>query len=71
MEDEKDWKIASNTELSEECERLESIFTEKQNEMKQHVEAIQKLNEEMNSLSTNYLEVRTILNKRIGKTDIF
>lgn len=71
MEDEKDWKIASNTELSEECERLESIFTEKQNEMKQHVEAIQKLNEEMNSLSANYLEVRTILNKRIGKTDIF
>ena len=37
-EETKDWKIASNTELKEECERLKKIFEEKQEEMKTLVE---------------------------------
>lgn len=70
-EETKDWKIASNTELKEECERLKKIFEEKQEEMKTLVEKINELNNSMVELSNNYVEVRTILNKREGKSNLF
>ena len=69
-EETRDWKIASNTELKDECERLETIFADKQKEMKECVEKIEELNKYMTELSTKYNEVRTILNKREGKTSL-
>lgn len=70
-EGKKDWKIASNTELKEECERLKNIFAEKQEEMKSLVDEINKINDYMVGISKDYIEVRTILNKREGKSDLF
>lgn len=65
-----DWNIASNSELKEECKRLENDFLEKQQEIKKCVERVEELNKEMNELSATYIEVKNILNKREGKTDI-
>lgn len=62
-----DWKIASNTELKEELERLENEFNLSQQEMKKLVDKIDELNSKMSTMSSSYIEIKEILNKREGK----
>lgn len=57
---ERNWNIASNTQLEEECKRLEKEFEENKKNMS-------KLHEQMVSLSEQYCEVKEILNKRQGR----
>lgn len=66
--DEKNWNLASNNQIKEELENLESEFKEKQVTMKTLVEEINSLDESMRGLSEKYLKIREILNKREGKT---
>lgn len=66
--DEKNWNLASNSQIKEELENLESEFKEKQTTMKTLVEEINSLDESMRGLSEKYLKIREILNKREGKT---
>jgi len=67
MDNDFNWKLASNSQLKEECERLEKEFVEKQQEMRQHAEIIDALNETMIELSKQYVVVKDILDKRQGK----
>ncbi len=69
MEDNINWNIASNSQLKEECERLENEFTEKQALLKEGLEKIEELNAYLTELSKHYVEVKQILNKREGKTN--
>lgn len=58
----KNWNLASNTQLQEECKRLQSDYTQKQLLMKQTYE-------EMHSLSEQYINIKSILEKRQGKNN--
>jgi chromosome segregation ATPase len=67
---EKDWQIASNNELKDECERLYQLFDEKQKEIKMHLDAVEEIDKELNSMSTEYNKLKQILLRRNGKTDV-
>ena len=69
MEEEKNWNMASNSQLKEECERLEKDFSEKQELLREGMEKIEELNNYLIELSREYNEVKKILNKREGRTD--
>lgn len=58
----KNWNLVSNTQLQEECKRLQSDYTQKQMLMKQTYE-------EMRSLSEQYINIKSILEKRQGKNN--
>jgi uncharacterized coiled-coil DUF342 family protein len=62
-----DWKLASNTQLKEELERLENGFSAAQEEMRGLVDKIDELNAKMSEMSKSYIEIKEILNKREGK----
>lgn len=62
-----DWKLASNTQLKEELERLENGFSAAQEEMRGLVDKIDELNAKMTEMSKSYIEIKEILNKREGK----
>ena len=66
--EETNWNLASNSQLKEECERLEKIFKEKQDNIKEFVGKIDSINSKLVELSKKYLEIKDILNKREGKT---
>lgn len=70
MEENFNWNLASNVQLKEECERLESEFSEKQQKMKDAVKEIDDLNESLKELSRQYVDIKNILNKREGKKTI-
>lgn len=57
---ETNWELASNTQLQEECKRLENEFNEYQAVMRQ-------THEKMTELSRQYVELKKILDKRLGK----
>ncbi len=61
------WDFASNAQLKEECERLESEFSENQKKMKDAIKEIDDINEALKDLSRQYVAVKKILNKREGK----
>ena len=44
MEDNINWQLASNSQLKEECERLEKEFNETQEELKTYVSKIEEFN---------------------------
>lgn len=67
MEEDFNWKLASNSQLREECERLEREFGEKQEELKGIVSRIDELNNSLMEISKKYNELKPILNKREGK----
>lgn len=67
MEDNINWNLASNTQLKEECERLERDFETRQTELKDLVEKIDTLNNLLVEMSKSYNNVKNILNKREGK----
>lgn len=67
---EKDWQIASNNELKDECERLYQLFDEKQKEIKMHLDAVEEIDKELNGMSTEYNKLKQILLRRNGKTDV-
>lgn len=58
--DDINWNLASNTQLKEECDRLEKEFKEKQKLM-------ENTHKQMVELSKQYVEVKKILDKRQGK----
>lgn len=70
MEENFNWNLASNAQLKEECERLESEFSEKQQKMKDAVKEIDDLNESLKELSRQYVDIKNILNKREGKKTV-
>ncbi len=67
MDNDFNWKLASNKQLKEECERLEIEFKEKQNELGKYVSKIDEFNETLSKLSQQYVDLKKILNKREGK----
>lgn len=67
MEEEINWKLASNSQLKEECERLEKEFAEKQEILKETVNKIDELNTSLTQLSKQYVEITDIIKKRGGK----
>ena len=67
MEEEINWKLASNSQLKEECERLEKEFAEKQEILKETVNKIDELNTSLTQLSKQYIEITDIIKKREGK----
>lgn len=69
MEENFNWKLASNAQLKEECERLEKEFTRNQEELGKIVSKIDEYNEVLVELSKQYREVKEILNKREGKNE--
>ncbi len=69
MEENFNWKLASNAQLKEECERLEKEFTRNQEELGKIVSKIDEYNEVLVGLSKQYREVKEILNKREGKNE--
>jgi len=72
MEEEQktNWNLASNSQLKGEIERLMTEFKQKQKEMEKHVNMIEELDKEMRNISSEYIEIEEILNKREGKTNI-
>lgn len=58
----KNWNLASNSQLQEECEHLQSEYSQKQILMKQTYE-------EMHLLSEQYVQIKSILEKRQGKNN--
>lgn len=67
MEENINWNMASNSQLKEECERLEKEFNENQALLKEGVEKIGELNAYLKQISQQYVEIKQILNKREGK----
>lgn len=67
MEDNFNWNLVSNAQLKEECERLENEFADKQKELKETVNQIDLLNNELLEMSKTYNDIKLILNKREGK----
>jgi chromosome condensin MukBEF ATPase and DNA-binding subunit MukB len=67
MEENFNWNLASNSQLKEECERLEKEFIIKQKELGNFVSKIDEYNEVLVNLSKQYREIKEILNKREGK----
>ena len=67
MEEEFNWKLASNAQLKEECERLENDFTEKQRELGELVSRIDELNNTLVDMSKKYNDIKSILEVREGK----
>ena len=67
MEEDFNWQLASNSQLKEECERLEKEFNEGQEKLKEVVNAVDLINESLIDLSKRYREIKEILNKREGK----
>ena len=67
MEEDFNWQLASNSQLKEECERLEKEFNEGQEKLKEVVNAVDLINESLIELSKRYREIKEILNKREGK----
>lgn len=67
MEENINWQLASNSQLKEECERLEKEFNETQEELKTYVAKIEEFNETLTKLSKQYVNLKNILNKREGK----
>lgn len=63
------WNLASNAQLKEECERLETEFKKKQEELGGIVSKIDEYNTLLVNLSKQYREVKEILNKREGKNE--
>ena len=61
------WKLASNKQLKEECGRLENEFQEKQSELNKIVGTIDEINETLVEISKKYKELKSILNMREGK----
>lgn len=61
------WNLESNIQLKEKLEGLQKTFSVKQNELKDCIDKIDKLNTELRDLSKKYNEIKTILNKREGK----
>ena len=66
MEDNINWQLASNSQLKEECERLEKEFNETQEELKTYVSKIEEFNGTLTKLSKQYVDLKNILNKREG-----
>lgn len=69
MEENFNWNLASNSQLKEECERLEKEFSTLQTELKEYVNKIDSLNTNLVEMSKKYREIKEILNKREGKND--
>lgn len=69
MEENFNWNLASNSQLKEECERLEKEFSTLQTELKEYVNKIDSLNTNLVDMSKKYREIKEILNKREGKND--
>ena len=69
MEDNLNWKLASNSQLKEECSRLEKEFEAKQNELRKIVNTVDELNNSLVEMSRQYREIKEILNKREGKNE--
>lgn len=67
MEEDFNWNLASNAQLKEECERLEKLFEEKQEQMRETVSRIDEINKQLVKLSQQFLERKKILDKREGK----
>lgn len=69
MEDVKNenWNLMSNSQLKEKLEKLQKDFSEKQNNLKDCINKIDELNDELKKLSKEYNEIKTIVNKREGK----
>ena len=67
MEENFNWQLASNSQLKEECERLEKEFKEKQDEMREMVKKFDEISETMTKLSKEYVKIKEILDKREGK----
>lgn len=67
MEEEINWQLASNSQLEQECKRLQQEFDGKKESMKEAIDVIESLNEEIHTLSTKYNELKKILDKRQGK----
>lgn len=65
--EETNWNMASNTQLKEECERLENEYKDKQQIMEETCKKAEALHKEMVELSQHYVEVKNILDKRQGK----
>lgn len=65
--EEKDWNIASNKEMKEELERLNTSFQTKQGRMKEVITELESLDKEMNDLSRSYVKIKEILDRREGK----
>ncbi len=61
------WQMASNSQLKEELNRLDTEFGEKQSELKNIVSKIDELHNELNNLSKTYNVINNILYKREGK----
>lgn len=69
MDENFNWNLASNAQLKEECERLETEFKKKQEELGGLVSKIDEYNTVLVNLSKQYREVKEILNKREGKNE--
>ena len=69
MEEKFNWNLASNSQLKEECGRLEKEFSTLQTELKEYVNKIDSLNTNLVDMSKKYREIKEILNKREGKND--
>jgi uncharacterized coiled-coil DUF342 family protein len=69
MEENFNWNLASNSQLKEECGRLEKEFSTLQTELKEYVNKIDSLNTNLVDMSKKYREIKEILNKREGKND--
>ena len=69
MEENFNWNLASNSQLKEECGRLEKEFSTLQTELKEYVNKIDSLNANLVDMSKKYREIKEILNKREGKND--
>lgn len=69
MEEILNWKLASNSQLKEECARLEKEFEAKQNELREIVNKVDELNASLVEMSKQYRELKEILNKREGKNE--
>lgn len=69
MEEDFNWNLASNAQLKEECGRLEKLFEEKQEQMRETVSRIDEINKQLVKLSQQFLERKKILDKRQGKNE--
>lgn len=69
MEENFNWNLASNAQLREEIDALSDEFETKQGELKELVNKIDDINNQLIKMSEKYNYIKGILTKREGKNE--